>query len=130
MCDETKEPPYKSEAHQKVCKSSMHLCLTPQACTHNQIPGSLRVITIRIRAVVVIHRRLISLGLIASLGRCQVSSRIASTGGFTTMVAWAVVDQFSSGDVVTVKANLHRHQLLNGNKCRTTIAQHSDHNHK
>src|SRR5258705_1210542 len=61
MCNETKGPPHKSEANQKVCKSSTHLCLTPQACTHNQIPGSLQVITIRIRTVVVIHRHLIGL---------------------------------------------------------------------
>ena len=61
MCDETKGLLHRSEANQKVCKSSMHLCLTPQACTHNQMPRSLQVITIRICTVVVIHCRLIRL---------------------------------------------------------------------
>ena len=40
---------------------SMHLGLTPQACTHNQIPGSLWVITIRVHTVVVIHCCLVGL---------------------------------------------------------------------
>src|SRR6267154_3628185 len=113
MCDETKGPPHKSEANQKVCKSSTHLCLTPQACTHNQIPGSLWVITIRIRAVVVIHRRLIRLypwpncpfRTTSSFVQDHIDRWIHHNGCSGRFGRWhgAVVDRFSSGDVVTVK---------------------------
>ena len=91
---------------------STRLGLTPQASTHNQIPGSLRVITIRVRAVVVIHRCLV--GLYPRL-HCpfrttsifvhdRLDRWIPHSGCSSGLGRWhrLVVDRFSSGDVVTI----------------------------